>query len=123
MLAAFILSAATKISRRAGDAAVSWANWQRGYQTDPKAGHTVESFSVLSKPGLRPPRSLLAATCRRFGRSFHYYSCCINQSVLSRAVRSALDNAASRDQGPQHLFATIQTFLYSPHLRLVRQCP
>src|ERR1700674_894410 len=30
MLAAFFLSAAAKISRRAGDAAVSWANWQCG---------------------------------------------------------------------------------------------
>jgi hypothetical protein len=30
MLAAFILSAAAKTSRRAGDAAVSWANWQCG---------------------------------------------------------------------------------------------
>jgi len=27
-----------------------------------------------------------------------------------------MDNAASRDQGPQHLFDSIQKFLYSPHL-------
>ena len=33
-----------------------------------------------------------------------------------------MDGAASRDQGLQPLFDTIQIFLYSPQLRLVRKC-
>jgi len=32
-----------------------------------------------------------------------------------------MDGAASRDQGPQHLFDAIQIFLYSTLLRLVRK--
>ena len=64
MLAAFILSAAAKISRRAGDSAVSWANWA--------VGKIVLSSQVvgvpLDKSKVHPSSPITAAALARWLR-------------------------------------------------------